>query len=171
MKEEKNNKLWKKRLCCFLLPSGTYVVPSRHPNYYFLSFTLLFTTIHTHRVDRDNRPMSHKVGRAELGGETEQQAGQKRVRVADEAKHHQDSKYRGYKPDFAALARQYPDSFGPLYVVHSLLAPLVFLLLSAFVLSRAPLSSITPRFTSSLTVLLPPPNPPHPLHPHSVSPT
>jgi hypothetical protein len=68
--------------------------------------------------------MSHKVARAEFDGETVQQPGQKRVRVADDIKQHQESKYRGYKPDFAALARQYPDSFGPLYVLHFLLAPL-----------------------------------------------
>lgn len=66
--------------------------------------------------------MSHKVARAEFDGEgpglPQQQARLKRGRVeGDSGKHHQDSQYRGYKPDFAALAKQYPDSFGPLYVV------------------------------------------------------
>lgn len=55
--------------------------------------------------------MTHKVARVEFGGSSAQQTQQKRVRAGH--KHHQDSKYRDYKPDFAALARQYPDSFGP----------------------------------------------------------
>jgi hypothetical protein len=47
----------------------------------------------------------------------ERWSGIKRTRVGCEPKFHQDSKYRGYRPDFAALARLYPDTFGHLYVL------------------------------------------------------
>eukprot|EP00624_Nannochloropsis_granulata_P002985 evm.model.NODE_25191_length_8596_cov_20.292229.1 len=104
--------------------------------------------------------MTHKVARVEFGGGSAQQAQQKRVRVG--YKHHQDSKYRDYKPDFAALARQYPDGFGPLYVLHCLLVPFfcspcVCVLL---ILSGAYFSPLHPASCSSQTVLLPTlPNP------------
>jgi len=88
LKDERNNKLWKLySFDCLLLlhvaSLGAYHGIAHHHCPDTLTSLQPFNQSH-HTNDRDARPMSHKVARAEFAGETAQQAGQKRVRVENQ---------------------------------------------------------------------------------------